>query len=214
DALTIGFARRLATYKRLYLLYREPQRIVEVLDGATRPVQFLVAGKAHPSDEEGKHSPQGLFELRRNQAAAERVSFLDNYDLAIALQLVAGCDLWVNLPRPPLEASGTSGIKAALNGGLNLSILDGWWAEGCDLTNGWGLPGEVTFDDSVQDQRDGAVFFDVLQNEVVPLFYDRGPDGVPHGWIAMVKRSLMTIGPQFCATRMLMDYVDDAYDLR
>ena len=214
DALTIGFARRLATYKRLYLLYRDPHRIEEALDGTTRPVQFLVAGKAHPSDEEGKHSPQGLFDLKRIQSAAERVSFLDNYDLAIAGQLVAGCDLWVNLPRPPLEASGTSGMKAALNGGLNLSILDGWWAEGCDEGNGWGLPGEVTFDDNVQDQRDGAVFFDVLQNEVVPLFYDRGADGVPHGWIAMVKRSLMTVGPQFCATRMLMDYVDEAYDLR
>jgi starch phosphorylase len=214
DALTIGFARRLATYKRLYLLYRDPQRIREVIDGTSRPVQILVAGKAHPSDEEGKHSPQGLFDLKRDPRAAERISFLDNYDLAIALQLVAGCDLWVNLPRPPLEASGTSGMKAALNGGLNLSILDGWWAEGFDGANGWGLPGDVAFDAHVQDQRDAAVFYDVLHNEVVPLFYDRGPDGVPHGWISMVKRSLMSIGPRFSATRMLLDYVDDAYDLR
>ena len=213
-ALTVGFARRLATYKRLYLLYTDPQRIREVLDGDDRPVQLLVAGKAHPSDEEGKRSPQGLFELKSEPRSAERISFLDNYDLGIALQLVSGCDLWINLPRPPLEASGTSGMKAALNGGLNLSTLDGWWAEGFDLTNGWALPGEVAFDAHVQDQRDAAVFFDVLHNEVVPLFYDRGPDGVPHGWIAMVKRSLMTIGPQFCATRMVLDYVDEAYDLR
>ena len=213
-ALTIGFARRLATYKRLYLLYTDPRRIREVLDGDDRPVQLLVAGKAHPSDEEGKHSPQGLFALKNDRRSAERISFLDNYDLGIALQLVSGCDLWVNLPRPPLEASGTSGMKSALNGGLNLSILDGWWVEGFDGGNGWGLPGEVAFDDHVQDQRDAAVFFDVLLHEVVPLFYDRGPDGVPHGWIARVKRSLMTVGPQFCATRMVLDYVDDAYDLR
>ncbi|MGO8686540.1 MAG: alpha-glucan family phosphorylase [Candidatus Dormibacteria bacterium] len=213
-ALTIGFARRLATYKRLYLLYTDPRRIREVLDGDDRPVQLLVAGKAHPSDEEGKHSPQGLFELKQDRRSAERISFLDNYDLGIALQLVSGCDLWVNLPRPPLEASGTSGMKSALNGGLNLSILDGWWAEGFDATNGWALPGEIPFDAQVQDQRDAAALFDVLHHEVVPLFYDRGPDGVPHGWVAMVKRSLMTVGPRFCATRMVLDYVDEAYDLR
>jgi starch phosphorylase len=211
--LTIGFARRLATYKRLYLLYMDPQRIRDLLDGSTHPVQFLVAGKAHPSDEEGKRSPQGLFALKSDPLSAERISFLDNYDLAIALQMVGGCDLWINLPRPPLEASGTSGMKAALNGGLNLSTLDGWWAEGFDTTNGWGLPGDVAFDAHVQDQRDAATFFEVLHNEVVPLFYDRGADGVPHGWIAMVKRSLMSIGPQFSATRMLLDYVDEAYDL-
>jgi starch phosphorylase len=172
-----------------------------------------LAGKAHPSDEEGKRSPQGLFALKNDPRSAERISFLDNYDLDIALQMVGGCDLWINLPRPPLEASGTSGMKAAMNGGLNLSTLDGWWAEGFDITNGWGLPGDVAFDTHVQDQRDAAVFFDVLQNEVVPLFYDRGADGVPHGWIAMVKRSLMSIGPQFSATRMLLDYVREAYDL-
>ena len=213
-ALTIGFARRLATYKRLYLLYRDPQRIREVLDGEDRPVQLLVSGKAHPSDEEGKHSPQGLFELKSDPRSAERISFLDNYDLGIALQLVSGCDVWINLPRPPLEASGTSGMKAALNGGLNLSVLDGWWAEGFDGANGWGLPGDVAFDAHVQDQRDAVAFFDVLHNEVVPLFYDRDAEGVPHRWIAMVKRSLITLGPRFCATRMLMDYVDEAYDLR
>jgi starch phosphorylase len=213
-ALTIGFARRLATYKRLYLLYNDPPRIRELLDGADHPVQLLVGGKAHPSDEEGKHSPQGLFELKSDPRSAERISFLDNYDLGIALQLVSGCDLWLNLPRPPLEASGTSGMKAALNGGLNLSVLDGWWVEGYDRSNGWALSGDVAFDAHVQDQRDAAALFDVLLHEVVPLFYDRGADGVPHGWIAMVKRSLMTIGPRFCATRMVFDYVDEAYDLR
>ena len=214
EVFTLGFARRLATYKRLYILTMEPQRIQSLLADATHPVQILVAGKAHPNDEEGKHSPQGIFDLRRVPGAAERVSFLDNYDLAIAEQLVSGADLWVNLPRPPLEASGTSGMKAALNGGLNLSILDGWWAEAYDGANGWGLPGDVAYDVHVQDQRDAAVFYDVLQHEVVPLFYDRGPDGVPHGWITKVKHSLRTIGPQFSATRMVLDYVDEAYDLR
>jgi starch phosphorylase len=214
-ALTIGFARRLATYKRLYIVSMDANRVRALIEDAERPVQLFVAGKAHPNDEEGKHSPQSLFWLKRDDiVAAGRISFLDNYDLAIAAALVSGCDLWLNLPRPPLEASGTSGMKSALNGGLNLSILDGWWAEGFDGGNGWGLPGEVAFDSRIQDQRDAAVFYDVLQHEVVPLFYDRGSDGIPHGWIAKVKRSMRTIGPRFSATRMLLDYIDDAYDLR
>jgi starch phosphorylase len=212
-SLTIGFARRLAVYKRLYILYMDGQRIRDLVSGE-RAVQVFVSGKAHPNDEEGKRSPQGLFDLKRDPGIAARISFLDNYDLSIAGELVSGCDLWVNLPRPPLEASGTSGMKSALNGGLNLSVLDGWWAEGFDGENGWGLPGEVAFDQRVQDQRDAAVFFDLLQNEVVPLFYARGDDGVPHGWLAMVKRSLRTVGPRFSATRMVNDYIDEAYDLR
>ena len=213
-AFTIGFARRLATYKRLYILTMQLNRIRDLVCDDLRPMQLLVAGKAHPQDEEGKHSAQGIFELVHDPVAAQRISFLDNYDLAIAPALVAGCDLWVNLPRPPLEASGTSGMKSALNGGLNLSILDGWWAEAFDGENGWALPGEVAFDAHIQDQRDAAVFYDVLQQEVVPLFYERGADGVPHAWIARVKRSLRTIAPRFSATRMLRDYIDEAYDLR
>jgi starch phosphorylase len=213
-ALTIGFARRLATYKRLYLLSMTPQRITDLLADPDHPVQLFVAGKAHPNDEEGKRSPQGLFALKQSPPGAERVSFLDNYDLGIAAQMVAGCDLWINLPRPPLEASGTSGMKSAMNGGLNLSILDGWWVEGFDGDNGWGLPGDVIFDTHIQDERDSAALFDVLQNEVVPLFYERDAAGVPHGWIAMIKRSLKTIGPRFSATRMLGEYIDEAYELR
>jgi starch phosphorylase len=213
-ALTIGFARRLATYKRLYLLSMAPQRITDLMASADHPVQLFVAGKAHPNDEEGKRSPQGLFALTQHSPGAERIGFLDNYDLGIAAQMVAGCDLWVNLPRPPLEASGTSGMKSALNGGLNLSILDGWWAEAFDGDNGWGLPGEVVFDTHIQDERDSAALFDVLQNEVVPLFYERDAAGIPRGWTAMMKHSLKTVGPQFAATRMLFDYVDEAYELR
>ena len=213
-ALTIGFARRLASYKRLYILTMDPQRLRSLVTDTARPVQLFVAGKAHPNDEESKHSPQSLFSLKRDVGVAGSVSFLDNYDLGIAAQMVAGCDLWINLPRPPLEASGTSGMKAALNGALNLSVLDGWWAEAFDGENGWGLPGEVAFDLHVQDQRDAAVFYDVLENEVLPLFFDRDADGIPHRWLSRVKRSLRSVGPRFSAARMLNDYIDEAYELR
>jgi glycogen phosphorylase len=214
DALTIGFARRLATYKRLYLLTLEPQRVSRLITDRARPMQLILAGKAHPNDEEGKRSAQGLFSFKELANAAERVAFLDNYDLGIASQLVAGCDLWVNLPRPPLEASGTSGMKSVLNGGLNLSILDGWWAEAFDGANGWGIPGDPVYDPSVQDSRDATAFYDLLEHEVAPLFYDRDADGIPHGWVRRIKRSLRTNGPRFSATRMVQDYVDSAYLLR
>jgi len=214
DALTIGFARRLATYKRLYLLTVEPQRVAKLIANEARPMQLILSGKAHPNDEEGKRSAQGLFSFKELAHAAERVAFLDNYDLGIASQLVSGCDLWVNLPRPPLEASGTSGMKSVLNGGLNLSILDGWWAEAFDGANGWGIPGDTVYDPSVQDSRDAAAFYDLLEHEVAPLFYDRGADGIPHGWVRRIKRSLRTNGPRFCATRMVQDYVDGASLLR
>jgi glycogen phosphorylase len=214
DALTIGFARRLATYKRLYLLTLEPQRVAKLIANEARPMQLILSGKAHPNDEEGKRSAQGLFSFKELAHAAERVAFLDNYDLSIASQLVSGCDLWVNLPRPPLEASGTSGMKSVLNGGLNLSILDGWWAEAFDGANGWGIPGDAVYDPSVQDSRDAAAFYDLLEHEVAPLFYDRDADGIPHGWVRRIKRSLRTNGPRFSATRMVQDYVDGAYLLR
>ncbi len=214
DALTIGFARRLATYKRLYLITIEPQRVARLIADQERPMQLILAGKAHPNDEEGKRSAQGLFSFKGLTHAAERVAFLDNYDLAIASHLVAGCDLWVNLPRPPLEASGTSGMKSALNGGLNLSVLDGWWAEAFDGANGWGIPGDTVYDPSVQDSRDAASFYDLLEHEVAPLFYERDGDGIPHGWVRRIKRSMRTIGPRFSATRMVEDYVDSAYLLR
>jgi glycogen phosphorylase len=211
DWLTIGFARRLATYKRLYLLTLEPQRVADLIANQARPMQLILAGKAHPNDEEGKRSAQGLFTFKELTNAAERVAFVDNYDLAIASHLVSGCDLWVNLPRPPLEASGTSGMKSVLNGGLNLSVLDGWWAEAFDGANGWGIAGDTVYDPSVQDSRDAAAFYDLLEHEVAPLFYDRGEDGIPHGWVRRVKRSLRTNGPRFAATRMVQDYVDSAY---
>ena len=211
DSLTIGFARRLATYKRLYLLTLEPHRVAELISNLQRPMQMILAGKAHPNDEEGKRSAQGVFSFKELEHAAERVAFLDNYDLGIASQLVAGCDLWVNLPRPPLEASGTSGMKSVLNGGLNLSVLDGWWAEAYDGANGWAIPGDTVYDPGVQDTRDAATLYDLLEHEVAPLFYTRDSDGVPREWVRRIKRSLLTNGPRFSAMRMVHDYIDSAY---
>jgi glycogen phosphorylase len=213
DALTVGFARRLAAYKRIYLLTLEPQRIEEVLSDPKRPVQLVLAGKAHPQDEESKHAAQGLFSFKAAPHVAERVSFLDNYSLAAAMQMVSGCDLWINLPRPPLEASGTSGMKAALNGALNLSVLDGWWAEAYDGVNGWALPGDVAVDHQVQDTRDAAVLYDLVEHEVVPLFYERDSRGIPTGWLQKMRASLRSCGPRFSAARMMRDYMEQAYAL-
>ncbi|MFN2569641.1 MAG: alpha-glucan family phosphorylase [Candidatus Dormibacteria bacterium] len=211
--LTIGFARRLATYKRLHLLTVDAHRIVRLVEDAERPIQLVVAGKAHPQDEDGKRSAQGLFAVKRTGRVAERVSFIDNYDLSVAAPMVAGCDLWVNVPRPPLEASGTSGMKSVLNGGLNLSVLDGWWAEAYDGGNGWAVEAGDAVDAAVQDSRDAAAVYDLLEREVIPLFYDRDAAGIPRGWIARMRASLKTNGPRFTATRMVRDYLHSAYKL-
>jgi starch phosphorylase len=206
DILTLGFARRLATYKRLHLLTFDADRVRRILSGAN-PVQLLIAGKAHPNDEEGKGTLQRVFQLRREAGSeAERVVVVEDYDLRIAQQLVSGCDVWVNLPRRPMEASGTSGMKATFNGALQLSVLDGWWAEAYDGANGWAIPG-----DEGDDQTDAKRFYDLLENEVIPLFYDRDAHGVPHGWCEKVKRALVTCAPTFTATRMLRDYADRMY---
>jgi starch phosphorylase len=210
DVLTIGFARRLATYKRLGLLVADLDGAQELLAGP-RPVQIVLAGKAHPRDADGKHMLEQLFELRGLEGVGERVVFLEDYDLYSASLLVQGCDVWMNLPRPPLEASGTSGMKAAVNGGLHLSVLDGWWAEAYDGSNGWSLDGEVAADPEAQDLRDGARLRALLTEEVVPLFYERDADGQAHPWLERVRHSLSTLGPAFSAQRMLRDYVELEY---
>ncbi|MFN2581360.1 MAG: alpha-glucan family phosphorylase, partial [Candidatus Dormibacteria bacterium] len=210
-ALTVGFARRLAGYKRIGLLTLEPHRVAELLQDVEHPIQLVLAGKAHPQDEEGKRSAQSLFAIKHTPNTAEHVTFLDNYGLASAALMVSGCDLWLNLPRPPLEASGTSGMKAAVNGALNLSVLDGWWAEAYDGSNGWALSGDVGLDPSVQDARDAAAMFDLVQHEVIPAFYDRDSRGVPRRWLQMVRASMRRCGPQFAASRMMRDYIDHAY---
>ena len=209
-ALTLGFARRVATYKRLDLLTRDPERTMALL-GGERPVQVVLAGKAHPRDNAAKHVLTRLFGLKRSPVIGERVVFLDDYDMATAARLVRGCDVWVNLPRPPLEASGTSGMKAAVNGALQLSVLDGWWAEAYEPGIGWALPGELDDDYEAQDLRDTATFHDLVAGEVVPAFYERDDGGPPAAWLSRVRASLKALGPRFCAARMLRDYVEGPY---
>jgi glycogen phosphorylase len=208
--LTIGFARRVATYKRLELLTRDPELTLALL-GGERPVQVVLAGKAHPRDEEAKHSLRNLFGLKAAEVVGRRVVYLDDYDLATGAMLVRGCDVWLNLPRPPLEASGTSGMKSVFNGGLQLSVLDGWWAEGYDGANGWSLPGDTSEDPAAQDERDAEVLHRVLGDEVVPSFYERDADGIPTAWIERMRASLRSLGPRFCATRMLEEYAEGPY---
>jgi glycogen phosphorylase len=185
-------------------------RIADLLSGE-RSVQILLAGKAHPRDEEAKHSLQALFSRKGIPEIGRRVAYLEDYDLSVAARLVRGCDVWINVPRPPLEASGTSGMKSAANGGLQLSVLDGWWAEAYDGTNGWALSGEVDDDHAAQDARHADELLRLLYDEVVPSFYDRDAHGVPPAWIRLVKASLRTNGPAFSATRMLRDYVQQIY---
>jgi starch phosphorylase len=211
DALTIGFARRLAAYKRIDLLPGRRDAYAELMR-SERPIQFLVAGKAHPQDADAKQRFQHIVSTFAGTRDVRRhVAFVEDYDLAVATRLVAGCDVWLNLPRPPLEASGTSGMKAVFNGGLNLSVLDGWWAEAFDGSNGWGVPADPAESEDARDERDAAIVFDLLQNEVLPLFYDRDAAGIPRAWIRSVKRSLRSNGPRFCTTRVLDDYARTVY---
>jgi starch phosphorylase len=210
DVLTIGFARRLATYKRLHLVALQPDRALSLI-GGDPPVQFVFAGKAHPNDNEAKDIVRLLFQMKGSPSVAGRAAFLEDYDIPLAGHLVAGCDVWVNVPRPPLEASGTSGMKSCLGGGLQLSVLDGWWAEAYDGKNGWAIDGDVDGDHDAQDLRHSSAMFDILEQQVLPAFHDRDTDGVPQRWVAMVRRSLMTNGPRFSATRMMRDYMASVY---
>ncbi len=208
--LTVGFARRMATYKRLNVLLHDVQRSLALL-GGERPIQLLVAGKAHPRDDDGKRLVQQLFAVRSQQRAFERVVFLEDYNLGVAARLVRGCDVWINVPRPPLEASGTSGMKVAVNGGLQLSVLDGWWSEGYDGSNGWALDGSIDDDHAAQDARHAGELYRLLEDEIVPEFYDRDEAGLPAAWIARVKRSMRTLIPAFSATRMVSEYEQKIY---
>jgi starch phosphorylase len=210
DVLTIGFARRIATYKRLALLISDREGALSLLRGE-RPIQIVLAGKAHPRDYEAKALLQSLFELKTAPGVAGHVVFLDDYDLTSAALLVQGCDVWVNVPRPPLEASGTSGMKSAINGGLQLSVLDGWWAEAYREGNGWALSGEVDDDLEAQDSRDGAELHRLLAEEVVPLFYDRDGDELPKRWLTLMRASLRSLAVDYNARRMLRDYRERVY---
>jgi len=211
-ALTIGFARRFTPYKRPDLVFRDIERLARLVSNARRPVQFVFAGKAHPADEAGKHHLQGIFRHALDPRMGGRIAFVDDYDLHVAHLLVQGCDVWLNNPRKPLEASGTSGMKAAMNGVLHLSIGDGWWAEGYNGSNGWTIEG--TPDSAEQDAVDAAdadALYRMLEDDVVPAFYDRDTRGIPRRWVAMVKQSIFTVTPRFSTRRMLKDYVERAY---
>jgi starch phosphorylase len=212
DALTIGFARRFATYKRATLIFRDINRLKAILTNETRPVQLLVAGKAHPRDGAGKDFIREMLEIVRREGLSNRVVFLEDYDLRKAAMLVQGVDVWLNNPRRPFEACGTSGMKAVPNGGLNLSVLDGWWAEGYRPGVGWAIgDGQEFAHHDFQDQVDAESLYSLLEKEIVPLFYDRDVDGIPRGWIAMMKQSIRVLAPAFSGDRMVKQYTEDFY---
>jgi starch phosphorylase len=212
EALTIGFARRFATYKRATLLLRDPARLKAIFTDSARPVQLIVAGKAHPRDAAGKEFIRSLIEFVRTEGLSERVVFLEDYDLLKARVLVQGVDVWLNNPRRPYEACGTSGMKVVTNGGLNLSILDGWWAEGYRPGVGWAIgDGQEFAHTDYQDEVDAESLYSLLEHEVVPLFYDRDADGIPRGWIAMMKESIRVLTSAFSGDRMIKEYTDRFY---
>jgi glycogen phosphorylase len=213
EALTLGFARRFATYKRADLLLHDPDRLARLVTDPVHPVQIIYAGKAHPQDDGGKQVAQRIAQLGEDPRFAGRVVFVENYSMLIGRQLVQGVDAWLNTPRRPLEACGTSGQKCILNGVLNVSILDGWWAEAFDGGNGFAIgTGETHADPAVQDQRDSEALFELLEREVVPLYYRRDDKtGLPRGWIARVKRAIRTLAWRYNADRMVIDYVRECY---
>lgn len=212
DILTIGFARRVPSYKRLTLMLRDKDRLRELLLDPVRPIQLVIAGKAHPADDGGKRLIQELVQFTDNEDVRHRIVFLPNYDMAMAETLYPGCDVWLNNPIRPLEASGTSGMKAALNGALNLSIMDGWWDEWFDGNNGWAIPSADGVEDvDRRDELEAAALYDLVAHSVAPAFYERGDDGLPHRWLDMVRHTLQTLGPKVLASRMVYDYVTRLY---
>ncbi|MEN8114126.1 MAG: alpha-glucan family phosphorylase [Actinomycetota bacterium] len=204
--LTIAFARRFATYKRAGMLFTDANRLEAILKNPERPVQLVFAGKAHPADREGQGLIKSVFEMSKSPQFEGHLFFIEDYDLRLGRTLTTGADVWLNTPRPPREASGTSGMKAAANGGLNLSVLDGWWVEGYNGTNGWGFGEHWS-----SDEDDARILYDLLENEVVPTFYDRDDAGLPREWIAMMKSAMITGLSQFTTHRMLIDYTEKAY---
>jgi starch phosphorylase len=212
-ALTIGFARRFATYKRANLILQDLDRLLALLNRPNQPVQIVFAGKAHPADEAGKLLIQEVYRAVKKAENGGRLVFLEDYDMLLARYLVQGVDVWLNTPRRPMEASGTSGQKAALNGALNFSVLDGWWREGYNGKNGWVIGSEQEYGDPhEQDLADAASLYDTLEKQIIPLYYEGRIGNQPaEGWMNMVKESISTLAPQFSARRMLKQYVDKLY---
>jgi glycogen phosphorylase len=212
DVLTIGFARRVPSYKRLTLMLRDPERLKRLLLHPERPIQLVIAGKAHPADEGGKKLIQEIVRFADDPEVRHRIVFLPNYDIAMAQPLYPGCDVWLNNPLRPYEACGTSGMKAALNGGLNLSILDGWWDEWYDGNNGWAIPSADGVEDpDRRDDIEATALYDLIEKEVAPRFYDNDEEGVPYRWIEMVRHTLKSLGPKVLADRMVREYVERLY---
>jgi starch phosphorylase len=212
NTLTIGFARRFTVYKRPELIFTDPDRLARILNAPSRPVQIVFAGKAHPADDGGKHHLQRIYKRALDPKFGGRVAFVEGYDLHVAHFLVQGCDVWMNNPRKPLEASGTSGMKAAINGTPHMSIGDGWWAEGFTGDNGWLISGEAPpHDDGAQDWADVQAMYALIEEQLVPSFYDRDASGIPRAWLQIVKQSIRTVLPQFSARRMVKDYVRGMY---
>ena len=213
DALTIGFARRIAGYKRPGLLFRQPERLVRLLSSREQPVQIIFAGKSHPNDHQGKEMIRRIVQFATEHDLRSRMVFLDDYDINVARYLVAGCDVWLNIPRRPHEASGTSGMKASVNGSLMVSTLDGWWDEAYNPDIGWAVgSGETYQDENIQDELEADAVFAELEHMVIPMFYDRGIDGLPRAWIAKMRRSMTVIGEHFSAQRMVAEYHGGLYE--
>jgi len=212
EALTIGFARRFATHKRATLLLQDLARLQAVMQDRWRPVQLIFAGKAHPADEPGKHLIHQVYALAKEYDLGGQIAFVEDYDMHVAKFLVQGVDVWLNTPVPPLEASGTSGQKAALNGVPNLSVADGWWGEGYNGGNGWTInAADSASDPTRRDVSDADTLYQLLENEIMPLYYQRDSDGVPRGWIRVVKEAICSITPLFSARRMVKEYVERFY---
>ena len=211
SVLTIGFARRFATYKRASLIFKDLGRLKKLLSDPLRPVQFIFSGKAHPADDGGKQMIREIWQYAKDPEFGGRIAFVENYSMHVAKYLVRGVDIWMNNPRTPLEASGTSGMKAGINGVPNFSILDGWWIEGWNGKNGWGIEGAADVSTEEQDQHDAENIYNMLSKEIIPLYYDKQIDGIPHNWVKVVKESIATIVPKFSTERMLGEYIKKLY---
>ena len=211
SALTIGFARRFTGYKRPELIFHNPDRLLAILNASRRPLQLVFAGKAHPADDTGKHHLQQVYRRAIDPLFGGRIAFVDDYDLHVAHFLVQGCDVWLNNPRKPLEASGTSGMKASVNGVPHLSIGDGWWAEGFTGDNGWLIDPKSTGDNDAMDAADAEALYDLLERQIVPAFYDRDGHGIPRRWLSVVRRAIISVTPRFSARRMVKQYAEDLY---
>ena len=206
--LTLGFARRFASYKRPTLLLQDMERLKKIVNDPWRPVQIIFAGKAHQDDQQSKQLLQEVFNAAKDQVFGGRIAFIEDYDELLAQYLVHGVDIWVNNPLPPMEASGTSGMKAAINGVPQLSILDGWWIEGYDGKNGWAFEGAEGPD---RDAKDARAIYDILERKAVPIYYDTDAEGIPHLWVEMMKEAMKMGGPNFCARRMTKEYTEKFY---